>query len=399
MNLNLDMPPTPRPTQKKSALWELGFRPFFIAAGLSATLLMVLWVFAYQGKASTPAYYGPIRWHAHEMLFGYTVAVIAGFLLTAVQNWTGKPTPTGSALIWLSGLWLAGRILPFIPGIPHLLSASIDMLFLPLLGISLLKVLWGTSRRMNLVFPAIIIAMTAANLSIHLEHLGLSTHSAQYGIKACTYLILLMIVIMGGRVIPFFIRNGTGGHETKTNRFIEMLAPLTLILYGLLDTFYYTGPAAYTVAFAAAAVHAIRLYGWCIRQAFTIALLWILLAAYAWLVIGFALLGLHHLGFLPPMLGFHALTAGCIGVMTLGMMARVALGHTGRPLKLKKISVAAFICINLAVGARVILPILSPSGYLHAIYTSAALWCVSLLLFTLSTIGVLYKPRADGKPG
>jgi uncharacterized protein involved in response to NO len=187
-----------------SALFALGFRPFFLLGGIFAVVLMVIWVPVFVGGAAFNTYYGQIEWHSHEMIFGYTVAVVTGFLFTAVRNWTGKETPTGNLLAGLAALWLLGRILPFVPGaFAKPLIAVIDLSLLPAvaLGIGLPLIRSGETR--NLLFLPLLAVLWVGNLLVHAEILGYASHLARTGILLGVDVVVLLIVIMGGRVILF----------------------------------------------------------------------------------------------------------------------------------------------------------------------------------------------------
>ncbi len=198
------------------AIFALGFRPFFSVAGLSAAILLGIWLAAWSGKLSLPTYYGFIGWHSHEMLFGYAPAIIAGFLLTAVRNWTGITPPIGRPLAGLALLWLAGRIAPLLSGIiPDPLIAIMDLLFLPAIALAIQPALWQGKQKVNRIFVPLLLVMAVANLLVHLQALGLS-NIADRGTDMMLYLIVFLIVMLGGRVIPFFTQAVIPGHKTTS---------------------------------------------------------------------------------------------------------------------------------------------------------------------------------------
>ncbi len=197
-------PSKPSLSYQGPAIFALGFRPFFSVAGLAAVVLLGVWLVAWSGKLSLPTYYGLIGWHSHEMLFGYTTAIIAGFLLTAVRNWTGITPPIGRPLAGLVLLWLAGRIAPLLQGIlPDAVIAITDLLFLPAVALAIRPALWQGKQKINRIFVPLLLVMAVANLLVHLQALGLSD-SAAGGSDMMLYLVIFLIMMIGGRVVPFF---------------------------------------------------------------------------------------------------------------------------------------------------------------------------------------------------
>jgi uncharacterized protein involved in response to NO len=379
--------------------FALGFRPFFLLAGVSAVILIFLWALIFEGLLSAPAYYGN-NWHAHEMLFGYTVAVISGFLLTATRNWTGRPTISGAPLILLALLWLMARLTPFAPGMPFAVIASLDLLFLPALALALFLPIIKVKQWRNIVFPALALLMAGGNLLLHFGLLEIVDGGVRFGLTLGLYVILLLIVIMGGRVIPFFVERGAAGAVTRKWPLIEISSIITVVLLALTELFHFDASITAAVAGMAASVHAIRLAGWFSRPALRVPLLWVLLFGYGWLVIGFVLLTLAGVLELPRSLAWHAFTIGAIGGLTLGMMSRVALGHTGRLLQTHKFMTYAFLLLNLAALTRVIIAImLWPDHYEFTVVAAAILWCAGFALFVITYTPILMRPRVDGRPG
>ena len=382
------------------ALFALGFRPFFLAAGVAAVTLLSIWLFLYSAGGRESTYYGSVGWHGHEMLFGFAVAVISGFLLTAVRNWTSIPTLSGKPLAALAGLWLLGRILPFFPeALPSWLIATTDFLFLPIVAIALSVPLLKSGMKRNLIFIAVLLAMALANLLIHLQQLGFTNNTAALGTTLIINLIILLITIMGGRVIPFFIERALPGATVKRWRSIEVLAITTVLALVVADLFPSAGPITLVIALFAAASHGVRYVGWHNHRLWSVPLLWVLFSSYGWIIIGFLLKALAASGSVSPFLALHAFTVGGIGMLTLGMMARVSLGHTGRKMAAGRLLVLAFFLINLAALVRVLFPLALPEFYPHFIYLSGGLWIGAFLLFTIAYTPVLTRPRVDGRPG
>ena len=383
------------------ALFDLGFRPFFLLAGIAACLLVPVWIYSYISGYSWFEYYGALTWHSHEMIFGYTVAVIAGFLLTAVRNWTGMQTPDGMALGGLLLLWLAGRVLPLFSGtLPDLVIALVDVVFLPVLAATLSVPLIRRRQKHNLVFLLVLTALTVANILVHLQLLGLTQTTANSGTNFAVYLIVLLIAIVGGRVIPFFTEKGlAGGVTTRQWKPVEILAFGSLIILIVLELTHATPVAVMLFAVLAAIGHGVRLFGWYRKAVWSVPLLWVLHLGYAWLVAGFLLQALSAAGLVNPLLAIHAYTAGGIGTITLGMMARVALGHTGRALQVGVAMSLAFILVTLAAISRVFLPVIDVDHSRAWIVLAGIFWCVGFAIFVISYARVLIQPRVDGRPG
>jgi len=395
--MNIDDPEASVVT--RIALFNLGFRPFFLLAAISAVLLVPLWIFFYTRGTTSFGYYTALYWHSHEMLFGYTVAVIAGFLLTAVRNWTDMPTPGGKALAGLVLLWLAGRIVPFLGAeLPDWLIATLDIAFLPILAISLSVPLLRRRQVHNLVFVLILSALTLANALVHLQLLGITQATAKPGLLLAVYLITTLITILGGRVIPFFTERGIAGVTTRQWKVVEYLALGSLLVLAGLDLANAPPAAIALFALLAALGHGIRLFGWHHRQAWSVPLLWVLHLGYAWLVAGFLFKALAAAGLTNPALAIHAFTAGAIGTVTLGMMARVALGHTGRMLRVGPAMFWAFVLANLAGVIRVFVPAIAPAYYNTWLVLAAILWSTAFAIFLMAYANVLISPRVDGRP-
>lgn len=380
------------------APFALGFRPFFLAAGIYAVLLMGLWLGVLQGWLKTGDL-NPAVWHGHEMLFGFAVAVIAGFLLTAAQNWTGIPMPSGRPLAALFLLWLAGRLSFLVPGLPVGWVAVIDLSFLPVLALALALPIHKAKQLNNYPFPILLLALTVANALVHLEALGWTTASARPGLHLATYVVVAIMVVMGGRVIASFTDNKLGTRARRW-KLIERLVPavtLGALLAALLAPH---SLVTALLAALAAMMHAIRLAGWYTSKYWAVPLLWMLHLGYAWITLGFALLALTAAGVSTAAVSaLHAFTAGGIGVLTLGMMARVSLGHTGRMLEPAPVMTLAFVAVNLAALIRVVLPLFFPAAYAQGMAAAGLVWVAAFGVFVVVYAPMLLRPRIDGKPG
>ncbi len=395
----LGTPKPPPSSPRPFALFALGFRPFFLLAGLGAVALLGLWLFVRSGHLPANGYYGAIGWHSHEMLFGYTAAVIAGFLLTAVRNWTGVDTPSGRPLAFLAVVWLLGRLLPFVtPPLPPVLLAITDLAFAPLVGLALYRPLMQGGNKVNRVFLLLFLSMGIANLLVHLQALGIAQTGAA-GITLMLDLVLLLITFIGGRVMPFFTEKAIPGFKPRQDTGLERYVFGFMFALIAVDLIYPAPWLTGAVAAGTGTLQAMRLAGWYDRRIWSIPLLWVLHVGYIWLVLGFFLKTASAAGWFIPSVALHAHTIGAIGIMTLGMMARVALGHTGRALHTANAVNWAFILLNLAAALRVFGPEVLASAYPVWIQISGGLWIIGFLLFLTVYLPILVRPRVDGRPG
>ncbi|WAK00734.1 NnrS family protein [Methylobacter sp. YRD-M1] len=388
------------PTIFDYPLFALGFRAFFGLAGLSALILIVLWNAIFKGELTLSNYFAHTYWHAHEMLLGYSVAVIAGFLLTAVRNWTGRPTLTGDQLAGLCLLWLYGRIVPFYAGLlPDALIALIDFSFLPALAYQISKPIMQAKHYRSLIFIGLLLLLALGNGLIHAEILGIQESSAWPGIQMVVATIIIMILVIAGRVFPFFTERGLPGARVVRNPIMDGLSIAAAALVFGLQLFNISGIVLALTAVLAVVVNIIRVAGWYVQRIWYVPLLWVLYIGYGWIVLGFALTALTAYGLVAPTLALHAFTVGGIGVLTLGMMARVSLGHTGRALRASNAMAIGFVLINLAALFRVLLPIALPDWYGMLVYVSTLSWLAAFSLFVFVYAPILTTPRIDGQEG
>jgi uncharacterized protein involved in response to NO len=380
--------------------FALGFRAFFVLAGLAALILIVFWNALFNGTLTSEHYFPDSYWHAHEMLLGYSVAVIAGFLLTAVKNWTGKPTVTGDQLAGLCLLWLYGRILPFYAGVlPDALIALVDFSFLPALAYQVSKPIIQAKQYRNLFFIGLLLLLVLGNGLIHIEMLGLQKNTAATGIQLVVATIIILILIIAGRVFPFFTERGIPGTLIIKNPLLDGLSIASAVLVFALQLFGTSGTLLALAASIAVAVNVVRLAGWYVPRIRYVPLLWVLYAGYGWIILGFILTVLSAYAWVLPSLALHAFTLGGIGVLTLGMMARVSLGHTGRALKASNAIAISFVLINIAALFRVLLPIAMPGWYETLIYVSTLSWLAAFSLFIFVYSPILTRARIDGQDG
>lgn len=381
-------------------LFAMGFRAFFALAGLSALVLIALWNSISNGSLHIDNYYLVSQWHAHEMLLGYSVAVIAGFLLTAVRNWTGVQTVSPDQLAALCFLWLYGRVLPFYSElVPDQLIAAVDFAFLPVLAYYLSKPLLQTANHKNLIFIGLLMLLSLGNAFMHAQILGIYPDGFVPGLNLVVATIVMMILVIAGRVFPFFTERGLSGVICIRNLQLDIASIGISLSVFLLMIFGFSGLLLMLASLLAAALNIMRLSGWYNRRIWYVPLLWVLYVGYGWLIIGFVMIALSAYQFVPPVLALHAFTVGGIGVLTLGMMARVALGHTGRALKASNVMAIAFVLINLAVVTRVLIPALLPAWYAGFVLVSSYAWLAAFSLFAYYYAPILSQPRIDGESG
>ena len=392
-----------QPKQYRFALDHLGFRPFFLLGSLFAVISVALWAWLY--RTGTPLPVGDlsaVTWHAHEMIYGYGLAVIAGFLLTAVRNWTGVQTLHGKPLLILALLWLEARIMPFIPH-PDALTAMavLDLLFSTWLCWEILKPIYRVKQWQHIGVWAKVLFLLLGQCFFYLGLFGVLEHGVQWGLYTGLYMIVSLILLMGRRVIPFFIEKGVDeAVELKNYLWVDRSSLLLMLLFWIFAVFVENKLPLAITALALFAIHTLRLWGWHTKGLWQKPLLWILYLAFAWLVAGFLLTALGALGITSPLYAVHALGYGGIGLLTLGMMARVSLGHTGRDVfNPPKVLVSIFALLLLGAVVRVLLPMLFPAHYTNLILISQLLWIAAFAPFAFIYAPMLVKPRVDGRYG
>jgi uncharacterized protein involved in response to NO len=392
--LNLEEP-AGAPTAR-FALWELGFRPFYLLASTFAAVSVLLWTLQMTGVLRQPYLAGPV-WHAHEMLFGFTLAVIVGFLFTAGRNWTGRPTPTGASLAALAGLWLAGRVLVLTPF--GWAAALVNAAFPAAAAIALAIPFIAARNKRNYFFIALLLALSVAALGIHLAQLGTVTLPAWAGIRLALDVVLFILCVMGGRVIPMFTNNGVPGANAQRFAWLDW-SSLALVLW-VLGADLVRAPTQVLVVLGALAAlaHALRWAFWKPWRTWRKPLVWVLHVAYFWIPAHLVLRTLAALEWTTASLADHALTVGAVGGLIIGMMTRTARGHTARPLTADGWDVACYALVLLAAVLRVALPLAAPATYPIAVLLSGLLWSAGFGLYTVRYWSVLTRARLDGQPG
>ncbi len=382
------------------ALLSYGFRPFFLLGSAYAGLSILFWIPAYMGHIETFSAFAPVDWHIHEMLFGYLTASITGFLLTAIPNWTGRLPVLGLPLLGLMLIWIAGRFAVFFSAsIGWQLAAAIDCAFLAAVALAAAREIIAGKNWRNLKVLIPVTLLLVANICFHIEAQtqGLSDVSRRLGLAAA----IMLIMIIGGRIIPSFTRNwlvreNPGRLPVPFNRFdgaVIALSAVALASWCLLPDHAATAAALGL----AALLQALRLGRWAGDRTLSDPLVLILHVAYAFVPVGFALLALSI--FIPDMVpvaaGYHALGGGAIGAMTLSVMTRATLGHTGRDLRASGGTVAIYVGVVLAAFLR-ILAAFEPGreGLIHA---SAGLWAAAFLGYAVLYGGMLVNPRLKAR--
>lgn len=377
-------------------LWNLGFRPFYLLAALLAAVSVPVWVLQFSGWLVHPVF-ETASWHAHEMIFGFALAVIMGFLLTASRNWTGRATPTGKRLLALVLLWLLARMLTLSPWVWASLAANVAVPWAA--AMALWQVLSAVKNRRNYFFVLWLVLMGCLTAWLHLQKAGVLAAASRETLTSALDVILFIVVVMAGRVVPMFSNNGVPGLGATRNALIERLALASVLLLAALDALGLQGDGMAAVLLLSMAVHWIRWLLWKPWRTRRHALVWVLHAAYFWLPVHLALRAGAQWQWWGGGAATHALTMGLLGMITLGMMTRTALGHTGQPLRAGKAEVGMYVLAMLAALVRVGGPLVAPQHTLVAVQIAAVLWSAAFAVYLWRYAPLLTRPRADGQPG
>jgi uncharacterized protein involved in response to NO len=398
------------------AVLAYGFRPMFFLAACQAALAVPVFLIFWLGLGFGFLDIAPNVWHAHEMLYGFGTAVLAGFLMTAVPNWTGMTPVRGWRLLALALLWFAGRLVFWSAALlPAEIVALVDLAFLPALALAVGPAIVGAGNRRNYMFFALLGALVAGNAAMHvgilLVDLPLTLDIGRRGQFIALDIFALMIAVIGGRIVPAFTGNFLRAAATRERRLPPALAArpsIDRICIGLLAVSVLADVvlgdrhlAVGTLCLLAAVANGVRLWGWKGWSVRTEPILFVLHVGYAWLVFGLALRGLDVLSdFLVGAAGLHALTIGAIGTMTMAVMTRAALGHTGRPMKASVPLLLCFGLVSLAALARILgaLPVMAKVAE-ELLIASASAWTIAFALFAAILLPIVLRPRVDGLPG
>ncbi len=382
------------------ALFSAGFRPFFLCAAAWAALAIPLWLAAFAGHVEVPSLLAPTTWHVHEMIFGYAAATVAGFLLTAIPNWTGRLPLQGAPLVGLVLLWLLGRVAVLASarvggaGVAAVADLSFPAVFLAVVA---REIVVGRNWR-NLPMVAALTLLLTGNLLVHAEALGWWA-SAAAGNRLGIATLLMLITLIGGRIVPSFTRNWLAkalpgaalpAPFDAFDRLVMALTALALVAW----VFWPDGRATAAAELAAGIALAARLVRWRGGGTWREPLVLVLHLGYGWLALGFILLGASELAtWLSPTAALHALTAGAVGTMTLAVMTRASLGHTGRALTAGRGTVAIYALVTIAALLRVLAPF-GAADYLVLLCLAGAAWAGAFGLFVVLYGPALMRPRA-----
>lgn len=389
----------PQAQRAVAPVWRLAFRAGFLAAGLFAVAGMLRWLAWLQWPAHWDYSIHPAWWHAHEMVFGFAMPVVAGFLLSAVATWTGLPGTRGRRLQVLFGLWLAARLVLWLAPAYAIGALIAELLFIALLLWELGSRVWAVRQWRNSVFLPVLLAIAALDIASYATMADFpATTRVHY---AAVWMITVLIVIIGGRVTPLFTGNRLGAKIPPLPAWFEHLAlaiTVAVAAVALHPSQPHAG-AASALYLAGAAIHGIRLARWQGWRTGAIPLLWSMHLAY--LCIPLSMLGLALAGGDPAAIRnlMHLLAIGSIGGMILAMMSRVALGHTGRPLEVPGYIALAFAALFIAALTRALLPVLDVNLSPWAWRVSGLLWIAAFTLFLVHYTAILVTPRADGRDG
>ena len=388
----------------RCSLFAYGFRPFFLAAGISALVLVPWWAGSFAFGLPLATDWPPTLWHAHEMLFGFIAAAISGFLLTAVPSWTGERGFAGPPLVLLGTLWALGRLLVSSSGLwPLALVAAVDLAFLPALA-SMLA--WPLLRSRNRNTPLLVVLglLWLANATFYWALAHRDAPLAAAALRTGIDIVLLLMTVIGGRIIPAFTTSGlkARGDSAALHAWpgITPAAIAAMAIVAIVDAVGPDGRTAGSVALVAGLIQLLRLLQWRTLRTLWAPLVWVLHLAYAWLPVGLLLKAIALLsGAAFAAFWLHALTIGALATMILAVVSRATLGHTGRPLAASPAVVAAYLLLASAAVVRVFGLALLAHRYPAVIVLSALLWTASFAVFLAVHAPMLWLARADGKPG
>ncbi|MDF1589820.1 MAG: NnrS family protein [Gammaproteobacteria bacterium] len=389
--------PTPK---KRIALFDIGFRPFFLVASLFSIIVTAIWMAVFTMGATLPTFFvTPIAWHGHEMVFGYTTAIITGFLLTAVGNWTGVKTIHGISLALLTLIWLLARIalLSDSPMV-FMFAALMDSLFLIGVILAIIHPIVKVKQWRQMMIVSKLVLILAANSLFYLGAFHIVDQGVSWGLYSGVYLIMALIFTLARRVMPFFIERGVGYQvQLKNSHYIDISSLVFLAALWIVDVFFQQAMLTALLSLILAVLHSVRIIGWYTKGIWQKPLLWVLFLGYGMFIFGFILKALNFFSFYPTTIPLHAFTYGGIGMITLGMVARVSLGHTGRNIN-EPPSILKWVFLSLAVGAviRVVLPIVMPSSYALFVGLSQIAWVIAFTLFIYQYFMLFIQPRIDG---
>jgi len=390
--------------QKIFPLMRLAFRPFFLGTALYSLFALTLWALSLSGIVNFSPYGSLVWWHAHEMIFGFSFAVIIGFLLTAIQNWTGIPSVRSWNLLLLFTSWVVARIVLLIDLTPSYLVMAVDILTPLLAALFLVQNVVAAKHWKNLFFAPMLILFAIANTISHVAVIENMPQLSSAAFALLITLVTLVMCIIGGRVIPFFTAKGTGTEKTPPIAIIEFLSLVPLWCYvvlGIINSFFALPTELLSLLlFVSGLANLVRFVRWKPWITFRVPLLWSLHCAYLFIPLG--LIAYSIATSVSPQNAtnvLHLITVGAMGNLIIAMMSRVSLGHTGRTLSPKPVMSVAFLCVIIAAPVRALLVIALPQFTLLSYQLSAGLWVAGYTIFIACYAKMLCTPRADGRPG
>lgn len=387
------------PRYEGPAFFSYGFRPFFLGAALFAGAAVPAWVLIFGGAIDSNFLYAPREWHVHEMLFGFLPAVMTGFLLTAIPNWTGRVPLRGAPLVWLWGLWLAGRLMVAVSAPTPVVAAVIDGSFLILLAALVWREIAAAGSWDRSPIGLLISLYAGANVLFHV--LALRDTSTDVSERVALSVILLLLTVIGGRVTPAFTAEYLAEkHITAPPSPFSRLDGLSMILVLIAALAWIVQPEGHATGalfLGAGVANLVRLSRWRGWLAWREPLVFILTVGYGWVVLSLLALGGANLGVLPAANAVHVLTTGAVGAMTLGVMTRASLGHTGRLRHAGVLTVVIYVLVNLGAILRAFAPAAdAPNEMTNLLLGFAALgWSGAYLLFALVYGPILVRPSLD----
>lgn len=377
------------------------FRPFFLLAAFWMAGSILAWVPLYMGHAALPTAFAPRDWHIHAMLFGGVPAIIAGFTLTAVSSWTGRPTITGRPLAVLALIWLAGRIAVSVSALTGpVAAAAIDLAFPIALAVTLGREVMLAGNWRNLRVVGLVLLLALADAGFHAE--AMENGLADISVRAALSTVLMLILLMGGRITPAFTRNWLKARgESRLPAPFDRFDALAMIAAGLAFIAWTVAPAWVGTAALlglAGLLTAARLTRWRGLAARSEPLLLVLHVAIATVAAGFLVEALAILwpAGVDPAAALHLWTAGSVGLTVLGVMTRVSRGHTGRPLTAGRLELAIYALVSVGALLRMAAPY-TGEAYFHVLACAGLLWAAAFLAFAIGYAGILTGPRADGR--
>lgn len=395
----------PHQALKITPLWRQAFRPFFLFACIFSILSISAWALVQAGQLYFMPYGGVTFWHAHEMLFGFVAAIIVGFLLTAVQSWTGLRATHGKPLMVLFTLWLLARIFMLIDIFSlQWITAVFDMSFLLLAAFFMAKLVLKVKQYRNLIFVPILLLLATANLFTHLSVITGEMHFYTQGIYSTVMIITLIMNVVAGRVFPMFTANGTQTKKVENLPWLEKsvisLTAIVLLIhfFGLQQMI--SSKLIVLLFIICSLGHSIRAIRWRPQVTFKTPLVWSLHLAYWFIPISLLLFASHYAGVnISTSNALHGLTAGAMSSLILAMIARISLGHSGRPLTPHWIMKYAFALIVIAGSIRLSAPHIQTYFEFNVNVLSAVLWALAFGIYVIVYAPILISPRPDGKQG